>query len=94
MSAGSAVPGSSKDCSQLIKSNSSSKNSSKNNSTVPHLVQQQQQNNKDPQPGTSNHSSGNCNNSESAKSESAKGQLVSKCLFRDIILTKIATKIL
>ena len=76
MSAGSAVPGSSKDCSQLIKSNSSSsKNSSKNNSTVPHLVQQQ--NIKDPQPGTSNHSSGNCNNSESAKSESAKGQLIS-----------------
>ena len=75
MSAGSAVPGSSKDCSQVIKSNSSSsKNSSKNNSTVPHLVQQQ--NNKDPQPGTSNHSSGNCNNSESAKSESAKGQLI------------------
>jgi len=71
MSAGSAVPGSSKDCTQSIKSNSSSKNSSKNNSTVPHLVQQQQ-NNKDPQPGTSNHSSGNCNNSESATSESAK----------------------
>merc|ERR1712008_245270 len=69
MSAGSAVLGSSKDCSQSIKSNSSSKNSSKN-STVPHLVQQQQ-NIKDPQPGTSNHSSGNCNNSESAKSESA-----------------------
>ena len=64
MSAGPAVPGSSKDCSQLIKSNSSSKNSSKN-STVPHLVQQQQQNNKDPQPGTSNNHSENCNNSES-----------------------------
>ena len=78
MSAGSAVPGSSKDCTQSIKSNSSSKNSSKNNSTVPHLVQQQ--NNKDPQPGTSNHSSGNCNNSESATSESAKGQLISECL--------------
>ena len=77
MSAGSAVPGSSKDCTQSIKSNSSSKNSSKNNSTVPHLVQQQQQNNKDPQPGTSNHSSGNCNSSESATSESAKGQLIS-----------------
>jgi hypothetical protein len=70
MSAGSAVPGSSKNCTQSIKSNSSSKNSSKNNSTVPHLLQQQQ-NNKDPQPGTSNHSSGSCNNSESAKSESA-----------------------
>ena len=80
MSAGSAVPGSSKDCTQSIKSNSSSsKNSSKNNSTVPHLVQQQQIN-KDPQPGTSNHSSGNCNNSESATSESAKGQLISECL--------------
>ena len=86
MSAGSAVPGSSKDCSQLIKSNSSSsKNSSKNNSTVPHLVQQQQQNNKDPQPGTSNHSSGNCNNSESAKSEPAKGQLFSKANFKVFI---------